>query len=100
MLVPVRVLGRNDRSQPWTVLANTVVYRLTNLAGNGRPAEQVNGPVELQGTSMREIRIEADAKTAGFAAAPDVALQFSPVQVVFLAGGPAPLTLAAGLAGR
>ena len=99
VLVPVRVLGRNDRSQPWTVLASTVVYRLSSPASSGQPAEQVNGPVELHGTSMREIRIEADAKTAGFAAAPDVALQFSPARVVFLASGPAPFMLAAGFGG-
>lgn len=98
VLVPVRVLGRNDRSQPWGLLASTVVYRLIS-AGKDQPGEQVNGPVELQGAAVREIKIEADAKTAGFAAAPDIALQFEPAQLVFLASGPAPFTLAAGLAG-
>lgn len=94
VLVPIRVLGRNDRHQPWTLLATAVVYRLTT-AGK----EQSSGPVELQGASVREVKIEADAKTPGFASAPDIVLQFEPAQLVFLASGQGPFTLAAGLAG-
>jgi hypothetical protein len=94
VLVPLRVLGRNDRNQPWSLLATAVVYRLTT-AGK----EQISGPVELQGASVREVKIEADAKTPGFASAPDIALQFEPAQLVFLASGQGPFTLAAGLAG-
>jgi hypothetical protein len=71
-----------------------VVYRLTT-AGK----EQTSGPVELQGASVREVKIEADAKTPGFASAPDIVLQFEPAQLVFLASGQGPFTLAAGLAG-
>jgi hypothetical protein len=94
VLVPLRVMGRNDRNQPWSLLATTVVYRLTT-AGK----EQTSGPVELQGASVREVKIEADAKTPGFASAPDIVLQFEPAQLVFLASGQGPFTLAAGLAG-
>jgi hypothetical protein len=94
VLVPIRVLGRNDRNQPWSLLATAVVYRLTT-AGK----EQTSGPVELQGASVREVKIEADAKTPGFASAPDIVLQFEPAQLVFLASGQGPFTLAAGLAG-
>jgi hypothetical protein len=97
VLVPVRVLGRNDREQPWAVLASAVVYRLAPAA-DGQPGDQVNGPVELRSGPMREIRIEADKKTAGFAAAPDIALQFEPAQIIFLASGQEPFTLAVGLA--
>jgi hypothetical protein len=94
VLVPIRVLGRNDRQQPWALLATSVVYRL-GAAGK----EQTSGPVDLQGVSVREMKIEADAKTPGFAAAPDIVLQFEPAQLVFLASGSGPFTLAAGLAG-
>lgn len=94
VLVPLRVLGRNDRNQPWSLLATAVVYRLTT-AGK----EQTSGPVELHGASVREVKIEADAKTPGFASAPDIVLQFEPAQLVFLASGQGPFTLAAGLAG-
>jgi hypothetical protein len=94
VLVPVRVLGRNHRDQPWAHLASTVVYTMTS---NGK--EQASGPVELGSASVREIKIEADAKSAGFSATPSIALQFDPAQLVFLASGQAPFTLAAGLPG-
>lgn len=96
VLVPIRVLGRNDRSQPWTPLASTVLY---NLVSNGK--EQSNSAVELLGerqyVAYREIKIEADKKTAGFAKAPEVSALFEPIQIVFLSSGVAPFTLAAGL---
>lgn len=92
VLVPVRVLGRNDRSQAWTPLASAVLF---NLVTNGK--EQNNAAIELQGAQYREIKIEADKKTVGFATAPQVSVQFDPAQIVFLASGAAPFTLAAGL---
>lgn len=94
VLVPVRVLGRNDRNQPWSPLASAVVYKMT-MGGK----EQSNGPIELGGASVHEVKIEADAKTPGFSAAPEIALQFEPAQLVFLASGQGPFTLAAGLPG-
>ncbi len=94
VLIPVRVLGRNHREQPWSPLASAVVYK---MAPGGK--EQASGPVELGGISVREIKIEADPKTPGFAAAPALALQFEPAQLVFLASGQGPFTLAAGLPG-
>lgn len=93
-LIPVRVLGRNHREQPWSPLASAVVYKLTTSG-----QAQRSGPVELGGVSVRELKIEADAKTPGFAAAPEIALQFEPAQLVFLASGQGPFTLAAGLPG-
>jgi len=95
VLTPVRVLGRHDRSQPWSPLASAVVYRMAGGAGG----ERSSGPIELGGASVRELRIEADPKTPGFSAAPEMALQFEPVQLVFLASGQGPFTLAAGLSG-
>ncbi len=94
VLIPVRVLGRNHREQPWSPLASAVVFK---MATGGK--EQASGPVELGGASVRELKIEADPKTPGFAAAPALALQFEPAQLVFLASGQGPFTLAAGLPG-
>ncbi len=93
VLIPVRVLGRNDRSQPWASIGSTVLFNLTQ---NGK--EQSNGAVELGSVAYREIKIEADKKTTGFAAAPEVSALFEPTQVVFLASGTAPFSLAVGLA--
>jgi Protein of unknown function (DUF3999) len=93
VLIPVRVLGRNDRNQAWASIGSTVLYNLTT---NGK--EQSNAAVELGGVAYREIKIEADKKTAGFAALPEVSAQFEPTQIVFLASGNAPFSLAVGLA--
>jgi hypothetical protein len=93
VLIPVRVLGRNNRNQAWTPLASSVLY---NLVTNGKT--QTSAAIELQGTQYREIKIEADKKTAGFAALPEVAALFEPTQVIFLASGGAPFSLAVGLA--
>jgi hypothetical protein len=93
VLIPVRVLGRNDRNQAWAAIGSTVLFNLTT---NGK--EQSNAAVELGGVAYREIKIEADKKTAGFAALPEVMAQFEPTQVVFLASGNAPFSLAVGLA--
>jgi hypothetical protein len=94
VLIPIRVLGRNDRSQTWTPMASGVIYRMT-AAGK----TQDGGAIALPAGSFREIKIEADKKTAGFTAIPDITLEFQPVQIVVLASGGAPFTLAAGLAG-
>jgi hypothetical protein len=96
VLIPVRVLGRNDRNQAWALLASTVLYNLTT---NGK--EQANTAIELAGSAYsatyKEVKIEADKKTAGFSAAPEVSAVFEPTQVIFLASGAAPFTLVAGL---
>jgi hypothetical protein len=90
-LVPVRVLGRNDVSQPWAPLGQTVVYRL----GTGGDA-MVNPPLQLQGASARQLRI---VSTNGAALAPvqlHAEAEFTPRELVFVASGAAPFTLAAG----
>jgi hypothetical protein len=91
VLVPVRVLTRGSREEPWTVLADGVVY---NMSTAGKP--QNSGAIELQGASSREMKIEADQKTAGFATSPKISVAFEPVQIIFLANGAGPYTLAAG----
>ncbi|MCX7256176.1 MAG: DUF3999 domain-containing protein [Polaromonas sp.] len=94
VLIPLRVLGRNERSQPWTPLASSVVYRLQTAGG-----VQISAPVALPGLAFRELQLQADAKTPGFGAPPAISLQFEPVQIVFLASGSGPFVLAAGRAG-
>lgn len=93
-LVPLRVLGRNDRDQPWTLLATGTAY---TLVSNGKTV--TDDRLALSGPTFRTIRIEADARTSGFAGVPKIQLQFEPVQIVVLVAGVPPFTLAAGLAG-
>jgi Protein of unknown function (DUF3999) len=93
VLIPVRVLGRNDPGQPWSMLTAGVIYHL-QTAGK----VQDSAAIELPSTAFREIKVEADKKTAGFSAPPDITLEFEPAQVVALVNGRPPFTLAAGLA--
>jgi hypothetical protein len=90
-LLPVRVLGRNNNSQPWVILGQTVVYRLGS-GGEG----MANPPMDLRGASVRQIRI---ASTNGAAIAPmqlRAEAEFAPRQLVFVASGSPPFTLSAG----
>jgi hypothetical protein len=92
-LVPVRVLVRQQREQPWTPLARHVVFSLTQ---DGRT--QHSPALELGQAAWREWRIEADAASPGFAAAPQVTAWLAPAQLVFMASGQPPFTLAVGRA--
>lgn len=91
MVVPIRILGRDGPEQPWQPLAAGSVFR---VAGSG--GQRVNSAFDLHGTRLRTLRIEADARTAGFTSTPRIAVRFAPVQVLFLASDPGPYTLAAG----
>ena len=93
-LVPVRVLGRNDASQPWAPLGQTVVYRL----GAGSDA-MVNPPLQFQGAqgaSVRQLRIVSSNGAALAPAQLHAEAEFAPRQLVFVASGAPPFTLAAG----
>lgn len=90
-LVPVRILGRNDRAQPWRTLASAVVYRL-DREGTGSS----NAPTPLHGASVRALQVEASQGVALPAGALQATVEFSPLQVVFLASGTGPFTLAVG----
>ena len=92
-LLPVRVLGRNDAAQPWRQLGQTVVYRL----GAGA-AETTNPPLLLPGASVRWLRVEGAQGMALGRQVLEASVEFTPLQLVFLASGRAPFELAAGRA--
>lgn len=90
-LVPVRILGRNQPSEPWQPLGHTVVYRL------GAPGqESTNPPAWLARPSMRWLRVEAThgARLEGVPLTARV--QFKPLDLVFVAGTAGPYVVAAG----
>ncbi len=90
-LVPVRVLGRGDTSQAWRLLAQGVVYRI------GAPGqEKTNAAIPVSSSGMRWLRVEASHSMALPVAELSANAQFTPVQLVFLASGPAPFELAVG----
>jgi hypothetical protein len=86
MLVPVRILGRDDAEQPWNVLGEGIA------AGQG-------DAITLDGRPYRLLRIAADPRSPGFSAAPALRIGFVPRDLMFLTAGRAPFTLAAGRAG-
>ncbi|MCC2635754.1 MAG: hypothetical protein K0S48_3640, partial [Ramlibacter sp.] len=90
-LLPLRILGRNQVSEPWRALGQTVVYRL-GPAGE----ESVNKPVPLYSASVRWLRVEATHGTRMLGVPLAVRALFDPVEVVFVAGDRGPYQLAAG----
>ena len=92
-LIPVRVLVRQQSEQPWTQLARHVVF---NLAQEG---QTLRSPVlELGRATWRDWRLEADPSTPGFSAPPQITAWLASAQLVFVASGPPPFTLAVGRA--
>ena len=93
-VVPLRVLGRNQPSEPWRLLASPLVYR---LGAAGQPGSS-NLPVSLAEASVRWLRAEAThgARLDGLSLKARVL--FEPLEVVFPAGDAGPYTLAAGRA--
>ncbi len=92
-LVPVRVLARQQREAPWTPLGSLVVFNLAQGAQT-----QHNPPLDLGQAAWREWRVEADVATPGFSTPPRVTAWLAPAQLVVVASGQGPFTLAAGRA--
>lgn len=94
LLVPVQLSGRGSHGDKWRALTAGVVYRI-NTAGT----ESAGPPIELNSVSLRELRIEPTANSAGFSTAPQVSALLDPSEWVFVASGPPPFILAVGRAG-
>jgi hypothetical protein len=92
-LVPVRLMGRKDASQPWQTLGHTVVYRL-NTDGQVRS----NSPVLIHSQGVRWLRVEATSALVLPEGGLQATVEFNPVNLAFLTTGAAPFTLAAGRA--
>lgn len=92
-LVPVRILGRNDATQPWRLLAQGVLFRL----GSDSPGA-VNPPIPLGGASVRHLRVEALQGMPLPNSNLQATAEFEPVQLAFLASGTGPFELAVGRA--
>lgn len=90
-LVPLRILGRNQPSEPWRFLGNTVVYR---LGATGQ--ENLNPPAVLPHPAVRWLRVEATHGMRIEAAGLSARVLFDPIDIVFVAGGSGTYRLAAG----
>jgi hypothetical protein len=90
-LAVVSVSGRAEANEPWKRLASGLIYRLSQGG-----SESVEDELTLTGEPIREVRIVVDGRGASLGSAPTLRVAVAPSQVVFLARGTAPFTLAIG----
>lgn len=91
-LAPVTLSGRSDGKGPWQALGGGLLYRLTQ---NGQ--EVVQDELRLSGYPLLQLKLEADERGGGLGAtAPSLSFAVRATQLVFLAKGAGPFTLAVG----
>jgi hypothetical protein len=94
-LVPAQLFVRGNDKQPWRRVSNTVLYRLASQGG-----ESLSPDIDLGGESITELQLKLDARAGGVGDKPlQVKAAIKPQQLVFLARGDSPFTLAWGLVG-
>lgn len=91
-LMPVRVLTRSRSGDPWRTVANTVVYRLAS----GNAAQSINPSVPMSSPLEFLVRVEA-LRGYDLTGVPiTLALEYAPLNVLFIATGESPFTIATG----
>ena len=83
-VIPVRLWGRAQPQDPWALID----------AGTLRSG--ASALLDISAPAMTHFKLEADARTAGFSAAPRVELLFDPVELLAALNGTPPFVLAAG----
>ncbi|AHG41013.1 membrane protein [Pseudomonas syringae CC1557] len=91
-VAPGRFYGRTDSKAPWQSIGNGLLYR---LAQDGK--EVIQNEVETNGTIVRQVKLELDERGGGLgSSSPALRFALRAPQVVFLARGDGPFTLATG----
>ncbi|MET0846745.1 MAG: DUF3999 domain-containing protein [Pseudomonas sp.] len=91
-LAPVTLSGRRESSLPWQPLSNGLLYRLTQ---GGQ--DVVQNELQLSGQTVQQLKLVVDERGGGLGAdAPTVKFAVRSTQMVFLARGAGPYTLALG----
>jgi hypothetical protein len=91
-LAPGTLYGRLDSTKPWQAIGSGLLYRLSE---NGQDVSQ--DEIQLAGYPVRQLKLEVDERGGGLGPdAPKLHFAVAPTQVVFLARGNAPFTLAIG----
>ena len=91
-LAPVTLAGRREAKQAWQPLSNGVLYRLTQ---NGQ--DVVQDELHLPGVAVGELKLQVDERGGGLGVeAPALRFAVRTTQLVFLARGEPPFTLALG----
>ena len=93
-LAPVTLSGRRESSLPWQALSSGLLYRLTQ---NGQ--DVVQNELQLPGQTVQQLKLTVDERGGGLGEeAPTVRFAVRSTQLVFLARGAGPYTLALGSA--
>lgn len=91
-LAPVTLYGRRESSQAWQPLSRGLLYRLSQ---NGQ--DVVQDELQMPGQTVQQLKLVVDERGGGLGAeAPAVHFAVRATQLVFLARGAAPYTLALG----
>lgn len=91
-LAPVTLSGRREAKQAWQPLSNGLLYRLTQ---NGQ--DVVQDELQLPGVTVNELKLQVDERGGGLGVeAPALRFAVRTTQLVFLARGEPPFTLALG----
>lgn len=94
-LMPVRLLTRARAGDPWLPVASTVVYRLTGSDGT----VSMNPSLPIRSALASELRVEA-LRGYNLSGLPlTLTVEHPPLQVVFVATGDGPFSIATGNAG-
>lgn len=93
-LAPVTLAGRRESSHPWQPMGGGLLYRLTQ---NGQDVLQ--NQLQLSGQTVQQLKLTVDERGGGLGTeAPALRFAVRATQVVFLARGEGPYTLALGSA--
>lgn len=91
-LAPVVVSGRGGSTEPWRRLRSGLFYRLSQGA-----QESVEDEMPMAGEPLREVQIKVDERGGGLGTrVPTLRVAVRATEVVFLARGKGPFTLAVG----
>ncbi|MGE7960485.1 DUF3999 domain-containing protein [Pseudomonas sp. NPDC089530] len=91
-LAPATLYGRRESSLPWQALSRGLLYRLTQ---NGQDVQQ--NELQLPGQTVQQLKLVVDPRGGGLGSeAPSLEFAVRSTQLVFLARGEGPYTLALG----
>lgn len=91
-LAPVTLSGRSENNQGWRVLGQGLLYRLTQSE-----REVVQDRLYLPGQAVRQLKLQVDGRGGGLGRdAPRLSVAVRASQLIFLARGEGPYSLALG----
>lgn len=91
-LAPVSLAGRRDSASPWQAVGGGLLYR---LAQNGQ--DDLLDQLQLSGQRIQQLKMHVDSRGGGLGdQAPTLTMALRATQIVFLARGAGPFTLAVG----